>query len=299
MRKLELEDFIKKSNIIHHNRYDYSLVEYNNMKTNIIIICPIHNTFEQTPDNHLHNNGCPKCKGIEAGNRLRKPQEHFINNVEKIHNYKYNYDLVEYKNNKIKVKIVCPIHGIFEQKPDHHLAKRGCPSCSNNKRLTTDEFINRSKEKHNDRYDYSLVNYKNAHTKVKIECKEHGIFEQVPLSHLSGVGCPNCYNSRGETQVKEYLIKNNIDFEFQKTFENCLYKRKLKFDFYLYKHNTCIEYDGEQHFRSIKWFGGEKTFLLRQKMDKIKESYCGENNIYLLRIKYDENVIDTLSKIIN
>lgn len=167
------------------------------------------------------------------------------------------------------------------------------------RRLTTEDFIEKSNIVHNNKYDYSLVEYKNAHSKVKIQCRKHGIFQQVPLSHLRGDGCPTCGESKGEKTIEKYLANNNIYFEFQKTFEKCFHKQKLKFDFYLPKHNMCIEYDGEQHFRAVEWFGGEKEFILLQKKDKIKDNYCKENNIYLLRIKYSDNIIDILNKIIN
>jgi hypothetical protein len=106
--------------------------------------------------------------------------------------------LVEYIGSKTKVKIICKEHGIFEQRPESHLIGQGCRFCnyeilSENNRFTTDEFIKRSLEIHGDKYDYSLVEYKNIYTKVKIICKEHGVFEQSPNAHYaSGCGCKQC-----------------------------------------------------------------------------------------------------------
>jgi len=71
-------------------------------------------------------------------------------------------------------------------------------------------------------------------------------------------------------------------------FDNCKNKNPLPFDFYLPEHNICIEFDGEQHFKSISYFGGEKGFKNTQKNDLIKTSYCKENNIKLIRINYLE-----------
>ena len=124
----KLDIFIKKANEKYDNKYDYSLVNYLNAKTNVKIICPIHGEFEQTPDTHLNRNGCKKCKLDNKNNN--KVIETFINNSNIIHNQKYKYDKSTYTNAKSKMKIICSIHGEFEQIPDNHLNKKyGCPKC--------------------------------------------------------------------------------------------------------------------------------------------------------------------------
>ncbi len=167
------------------------------------------------------------------------------------------------------------------------------------KAKTTEQFIKDAKIIHGDKYDYSLVNYKKANSKVEITCKKHGSFWQVPYSHLQGHGCPSCNSSRGEEEVKRYLLENNIKFEQQKVFNGCIYKNELKFDFYLPKYNLCIEYDGMQHFEAIEYFGGEKEFKKIQDRDKVKNEYCKSNNIYIIRIKYDENIRKKLQEVKN
>lgn len=110
----------------------------------------------------------------------------FIIRSNKIHNNLYDYSLVKYKNNKTKVKIICKEHGIFEQLPMSHLRGSKCLKCTNKSNTkTTKQFILESNNVHNNKYDYSLVNYKNAYSKVKIICKEHGVFEQIPISHMN------------------------------------------------------------------------------------------------------------------
>jgi len=69
------------------------------------------------------------------------------------------------------------------------------------------------------------------------------------------------------------------------------------FDFYLPIHNICIEYDGEQHYRSILKFGGDDSFLKLQKRDKIKTLYCKIRGIKLIRIRFDENIEERLKEI--
>ena len=142
--------------------------------------------------------------------------EQFIERSKQKHGNRYDYSSVEYVNNRTKVKITCPIHGSFEQIPDHHLTKgSGCPLCSGvkaNQAKAKAEFVSRSREIHNNKYDYSLVNYVNAYTKVILLCREHGDFEQSPASHLSGRGCAKCALSEQgwtRTKFKDKCIKNN------------------------------------------------------------------------------------------
>lgn len=103
-------------------------------------------------------------------------QEEFIERSRNFHDNKYDYSLINYINSYTKVKIICPIHGIFEQPPSGHM-RFGCSLCANKlnsskvKKTSKSEFINNAKEIHNDLYDYSLVNYINTETKVEIICK--------------------------------------------------------------------------------------------------------------------------------
>ena len=284
------DKFILKAKEIHNNKYDYSLVEYKNSKNKIKIICPEHGIFEQLPKSHLEGQKCPKCNIITS--------EIFIRKAKKIHGDKYDYSLVEYKNNNTKVKIICLKHGVFEQSPSNHInSKNNCPKCSSSL-LTTDDFIKKAKEIHNNKYDYSLVEYKNNRTKIKIICPKHGIFEQKPNAHLNKQGCPLCNESKGERIIKNYLKENNVSFKRQKTFDDCKYKYTLKFDFYLLDYNICIEYDGEQHFKSVEYFGGINTFNDIKIKDKIKNDYCKNNNIKIVRIKYNENIIEKLTDLL-
>lgn len=92
---------------------------------------------------------------------------------------------------------------------------------------------------------------------------------------------------------------NRVKYEFNKSFDGCVYKNKLRFDFYLPDYNICIEYDGKQHFESIDWFGGKNSFLENQIRDKIKNEWCVENNINLIRISYKDNIEDKLKQIFN
>ena len=154
---------------------------------------------------------------------------------------------------------------MFEQRPHNHLKGQGCPVCNiedlaNTKRLSTKEVIKLSSKIHDNKYDYSLLIYKNNKTKIKIICPIHGEFLQSPIIHMIGSGCPKCNTSKGESKIVKYLNDNQIDYLHQKTFDECKYKNKLRFDFYLPKYNLAIEYDGEQHFNCNEFFGGIEEF---------------------------------------
>ena len=185
--KSNAKEFIEKSKKIHGNKYDYSKVEYINCHTNVCIICPEHGEFWQTPITHLRSNGCSKCSGKAKSNT-----EEFIKKAQLIHGNKYDYSETVYIAAAKKVKIICPLHGEFYMTGNNHLRGQGCPKCAGNIKLTTEEFINKAKDVHGDKYNYSKVNYINRHTEVCIICPECGEFQQTPNSHLAGNGCPKC-----------------------------------------------------------------------------------------------------------
>lgn len=167
----------------------------------------------------------------------------------------------------------------------------------NLKLITNNELINKFIKKHNNFYDYSLVNYINSKTKVKIICPKHNVFEQLPYEHLRGKGCPICNESKGEKEIRNILEIKRIKFIPQHKFNDCKNINKLPFDFYLPDHNICIEYHGLQHYEPIKWFGGQDVFDKLIKRDKIKKNYCIEKNIKLIIIPYGKNIIKIINEL--
>jgi len=288
-------EFLKKSKLIHGDTYDYSLVDYKNKRTKVKIICNEHGIFEQLPQHHTIGNGCKPC----SDDRKRLTIEKFIERANKVHNNKYDYSLVKYTGAHNKVKILCPIHGKFEQRSCDHINsyKRGCPDCGGTQKSTTEEFILKSREIHGNKYDYSLVDYLTCTDKVNIVCTKHRIFKQSPTSHLNGNGCPKCRQSKGELKIFNFLEKNSINFEPQKRFGDCRDILPLPFDFYLSTYKTCIEFDGEQHFKIKENFGGKREYKKRKIHDNIKSKYCVDNNIKLIRIKYNDDIIKKLKEI--
>ena len=216
------EEFITKAREVHGDKYDYSKVEYVNSKTPVCIICPEHGEFWQRPNNHLSGSGCDKCGGTYKWTR-----EEFIAKAREVHGDKYDYSKVEYVDGTTPVRIICPEHGEFKQKPFVHLLGCGCSKCgyikvSNKLKFSTEEFIAKAREVHGDKYDYSMVEYVNYTTKVCIICPEHGKFEQNPSDHLSGHGCPNCTGIR-----KEYKFNLLQEFKDEYKFRAFLEKNDI------------------------------------------------------------------------
>ena len=213
---------------------------------------------------------------------------------------KWDYSKTKYKDSRSKVIIVCQRHGYeFEVYPTQHLKlQKDCLHCKRDKMSL--KFIEKSKSLWGDSLDYSELVYKNNKTDVILICKYHGSFKQRPDNHIFNMnGCPSCNKSKGELMISNFLDNNDIEYVFQKKFEKCINKYTLRFDFYLPKFNTCIEYNGEQHYKEIDYFGGSKTLKYNKKKDNIKYKFCKKNNIDLIIIKYNESIEDKLNFIFN
>ena len=272
-RKKSIEQFIKESRTVHGDKYDYSKVKYHNIDKKVCIICPEHGEFWQTPYHHLNGCGCPKCVG------QGKTTEDVVEEFKKIHGDKYDYSKVEYTNSLKKVCIICPEHGEFWQSPTNHLNGCGCPKCSNVKHKTTNEFIKESRTVHGDKYDYSKVEYVNAHTKVCIICPEHGEFWQTPNKHLLGHKCPKCSESIIEKEIRVLLDKEGIKYVKEKRFN---WMKTYRLDFYLPDYNIGIECQGIQHFTELKPY--YKDFSLDKQLERDEDKFqlCLTNGVSIL-----------------
>jgi len=280
-------DFIDDARSIWGYKYDYSLVDYKGSHIEVLIKYD-DVIYRQKPVLHLLGYNCERD--------IIKNQEDFLRKCYDKHGDKYDYSLVEYTGSQNKVKII--FEGkIYEQKAGAHIHSSGLVEKVILKK-TTKQFIKESNEIHNFRYDYSKVNYVNNQTKVIITCSIHGDFEQVSSSHLSGAGCPHCMESKGERKISKFLDQKNIEYVRQKKFDDCIGLRyKLPFDFYLPKYRVAIEFDGKQHFEPMEYFGGLESYNRLKVNDKIKNDYCEDNFIELIRIRYDQ--IDRIYDILN
>ena len=349
------ENMIVKFRAKHGSKFDYSYVYYTNNMTNIKIICPIHGMFEQTPKRHLiSDTGCNGCSNdLKRAKNAFTLEEFCLKSLE-IWGNKYDYSKVNYINSHTKVIIIC--NGIeYLQKPYLHLLGKAPENKSIKK--TEQEFFAEANEVFNYKYDYSITKYIssddyiefiydgkiykqravehlqghqpdnkisvkkyikicndkfnnkffypyidkefiNINSKITIFCKIHGESIQCAYVHLhSKCGCKYCKNlqSKGVLKIYNFLKKNNIKFSMEYKFPDCRNILELPFDFYLTDYNIAIEYDGEQHFKSIEFFGGDESFKKQKANDNIKNIYCFDNNIIIIRIPYfDYNNIENI-----
>ena len=128
-----------------------------------------------------------------------------------------------------------------------------------------------------------------SHMKVWWICSQGHEWKTRVAHRTGGHGCPRCNNSKGERAVRYLLENKNIEFNQEHRFGDCKDKNKLPFDFYLHGYNLCIEYDGEQHYKYVQYIHkNEKRYLQQRRRDRIKNQYCLDNNITLLRIHQDD-----------
>ena len=206
MKKLTTEEVIKRFIEKNGNKYDYSKVNYINARTKVCIICPEHGEFWQKVEDHFRGVGCPECNKKRLKNGARRfTKEEFIQKAKEIHNDKYDYSKIKYKDCRTKICIICPEHGEFWQTPLSHLHTRGCPKCSK-RYMDTEYFIEKAKELYGDKYDYSKVEYVNNHTKVCIICPEHGEFYVNTKDFLNGHGRPECGLKSRSDKIKGNTI---------------------------------------------------------------------------------------------
>lgn len=272
----------------------FNNVEYVNNKTKVKLYCHYkddngneHGEFEITPGHFLNGERCPKCRYIKSALKKRRNINDVIELANKTHKNKYDYSLItSYKNDREKLPIICKEHGVFYQTMNNHIkSKQGCPICgklksSFDKILTSEEFIIRSNERHNNKYDYSKVEYIKSGDKVKIICPTHGEFEQIARNHLFGQGCPKCFQEKSnfEKEVFEYIktiLPNENIIENDRTILN-----GKELDIYIPNLKISFEING-LIWHSEK-FNDEKKYHLR------KTQLCEKQGIRLIHIFEDE-----------
>ena len=309
MRKLDNNEVIKRLEQLCCDKFSYDIDEYENTNKSIHLTCLLcGGVFERDLNALTYNNTCPFCND-KPRNRKYSTRE-FIDTANKKHNNKYDYSETEYIKTDIKVCVIChekdvfgKEHGRFYVTPHSHIGKSltGCPKCSRKNKKSTQDFINESNLIHNFKYNYSKTNYINAKKYVIITCPKHGDFKQQPNSHLMGQGCPVCSQSKVERKIKMFLEKENINFIPQ---YNPIWLKRMKLDFYLPDYNIGIEVQGLQHYKPIKYWGGDNNFKNVIKRDKLKKKLCLEHNIKLLyyselNIELPDEVIKNTNKLLD
>ena len=225
----------------------------------------------------------------------------FIEKAKQIHNDKYDYSKVNYVNSRTKVCIICPTHGEFWQTPHNHLKGYGCAECGKEKshlsKMTTEDFIVKSKEIHGNKYDYSKACYKTCDTKVCIICPEHGEFWQTPSNHINGSGCPKCANEKRKNALlkdtklfvdvatlvhdgkpEDEIVSLFSEIEHQQHNREIL--NGMEIDIFIPPLKLGIEYNG------LRWHSEEFGKDHRYHLDKLNK--CNEKGIKLIQIFEDE-----------
>lgn len=223
----------------------------------------------------------------------------FITKAKQLHNNKYDYSQTNYTNSRSNVNIICPIHGMFEQRASSHLAGNGCPQCAKiwsdehrenlqkssrkSRGMTTDEWIAKAKSVHGDTYDYSQTVYVNQRTNVKIICKKHGLFEQKADSHIRGSGCRLC----GLESENHKGVHKWSDEQHDKITKTCIARYGTK------RYLDSVE--GKERINKIK-----STPEFRNKMRKIISSEDVQNKIKQTSLqKYGVTSAMKLAKIVD
>lgn len=287
--------FIDKARKVHGDKYDYSLVNYIHSKQKVKIIHPEFGEFEQTPNSHLMGRGHVKEGLRKIYNKRAMGLEEFIRRAREVHGNKYDYSLVEYKNSGIKVKIICEKHGVFEISPLHHIYSGvGCKKCSyeSTRRIhfdSNEEFIQIAVEIHGDKYDYSLVDYVNNYTPVKIICKKHGEFEQTPFAHIIKMsGCNKCAAENRRITKDQFIERSNKMHGGKYDYSDIIYTKLTD----KVKNIKCPHhgyFDQLGHSHSLLGKGCQKCAVIDSKLENFIEEYLIKNDIYFIR--RDRNTI--------
>lgn len=295
-RRMTQEEFEKK--VLEKLGSDYKVLgEYKNKDTKVLMkhfLCS--NEFMKRPhDITSKGSGCPYCNG----NRLAKYTEQWVKtNTSAPYRYESGF-----KNMTTKCIFYCSqCESYFKQTPSRLINQKiyGC-NCSRTKKKTHEDFLSELGEQCLKEYEI-LENYINIDTKIQFKHKKcNTTFKMTPWNFIHKHNkkyCPICYykKSKGEVIINIFLEENNIDYQKEFIFPNFC----KRFDFYLPELNICIEYDGQQHFEEIDFFGGKQGLLKTQKSDKEKNAYCLKNGIQLFRIPYTEisNINQILSEIL-
>lgn len=276
-----------------------ALGKYVNAKTRINHMCVIHNyEWLITPIGALNGNGCPECHKQRLSESKSKTHDDYIRELYNVHpNIK---PLEEYKGALVPIKHQCLIDNHIWVTSPVSVLNHDCPKCSNKAVPTQEEYIDRLKEINP---SISVIGkYTTMKNNIKVRCDVDGFeWEARADVLLRGSRCPFCASkSLGEISIKNYLDNHMVEYECQKRFAECKSDRTLPFDFYIAKTNTCIEYDGVQHFEPVDFAGrgykwAEEQYNKTRERDLIKDNFCRQNGITLIRIPYYKDIESELN----
>jgi len=306
---------MKKNNIVNHISYNKLLQEFHPKKNNDVKLLDFSHgshkkvwwkcsasydhEWEATINHRAQGRGCPFCSGkkVAESNALSTTHPEIAKEWHPTKNTLTPDDITFGSEKNIWWKCDIADDHEWETTVKHRSSGNGCPCCSgykvvNSNSLTT-QHSELSKEWHPTKNGVITPNdVSGGHRKVWWICSQDGNHQWKASikDRIRGRRCPHCHypKSKGHLKIEKILIDNNINFETEKKFDDCVFKRMLRFDIYLPTLNALVEYDGRQHTNAVDIFGGKKELVKTQKRDKIKDEYAKNNNIHLLRISHKE-----------
>lgn len=252
--------------------------EYIDTNKKIKIMCNKGHIYEATFSQFKHQNQrCPYCSG-----NAKFTYEYVKDYIES-----FGYTLLskQYINSKTHLLVRCECGHEYFVTFSNFKKGRKCNECNKikwNKEKITEYITNQTKFKF-----VEFVKYKKSLSIIKLKCP-HGHEFVCKFNNIKygKTGCPICKESKGEREIENFLIKYNIIYKKQYRNEKCKNKNTLPFDFYLTNLNVMIEFDGVQHFETVEYFGGYEKLLETRFNDELKNQYCKDNDIKLIRIPY-------------
>ena len=293
------EEFIK--DFVNNDEYSrfINFKEFKSSKSSIEVFCVIHNELYTTEFFRFKEGcRCQKCGNERRAISLLKWTEEKIINYIKKNSDDIFIEFIELNGQNSIIKLKCKEGHIREQKFANFLDNKRCLYCNSSIPLTL-EYIKEKIKKDN----YTLLSneYKNNITPLEVLCDNGHIYKTNWNRYKEGKRCPRCYEaehqSKGAKKIENILLLKNIDYKKEYRFEDCKFKHTLPFDFYLPQYNICIEFDGKQHYEIVDYFGGLDGFIDTKIRDTIKNIYCQQNNIKLIRIPYWD--FDKIEEVLN
>ena len=296
MRSIESSGFKNAVAKIHGNNIEL-LESYTNSRTKINSKCGVcGHTWLANPRPLLKGVGCPQCGKIKAAKTIKwkKAPDEFAGKVKAIHGNKFSI-LSEYESVHGNIKVFCnDCKNTLTTKPLYLLKEQygGCEFCGRIKkgiasRIQHDVFKARIKQI-NPEIEI-LGTYTTGRNRITVRCRRCKHIWEPRAAGLTKRGCPLCPSSKGEKRIKELLKSSRVKFKTQHTFNDLIGRRgqKFKFDFAVFENGEVkylIEYDGEQHFRPVKIWGGMRKLERQRQIDNLKNEYCKIKGIRLIRI---------------